>query len=507
MQTVGLTFSGSDLTTTQTGSFVYRDNHTVTLTHSASGFTVGHVYRLTIKRKSTDAALASAVCTASSISSNILSIDLNVDDIKDALGALHSISIVADLRDTDDDFTIGKWSSYVFNNVNRSDDTTPTNPDENTYTDDEVDAKVAAAALPSASSTTDYTILTVVSNAWTKVLRATWLGTTLEAIRSLSFTASTLLGQKSTGGIAVLSASEGRTVLELGDSATKSVGTTAGTVAAGDDARMTDERVPSAAGLASTSHAATSKDTPVDADEVPLVDSAATYGLKKLTWANIKATLKVYFDTLYEVASAVSNHAALTTGVHGVGAGTVAKVSDIATDGNLSAAAQAAITASHAKQHAINSSGDHTGYGDSVTKSVGTGAEDVAAGNHTHAAYQPLATLMTAGSRYRATASGVVAEQKCLVALPEAGAGAWSPTLTAGAHHTVTRSGIWTGITPSGLEIGEGCCGSISGAAGTTTTGVTADWSGALDDIAGASVGWVIWREASGYRMACWAKA
>ena len=46
-------------------------------------------------------------------------------------------------------------------------------------------------------------------------------------------------------------------------------------------------------------HAAASKATPVDADETALVDSAASNGLKKLTWANIKATLKTYFDTLY----------------------------------------------------------------------------------------------------------------------------------------------------------------------------------------------------------------
>lgn len=46
-------------------------------------------------------------------------------------------------------------------------------------------------------------------------------------------------------------------------------------------------------------HAATSKTTPVDADELPLVDSASTFSLKKLTWANIKATLKTYFDSLY----------------------------------------------------------------------------------------------------------------------------------------------------------------------------------------------------------------
>jgi hypothetical protein len=46
-------------------------------------------------------------------------------------------------------------------------------------------------------------------------------------------------------------------------------------------------------------HASTGKTTPVDADEFAIVDSEASNVLKKLTWANIKATLKTYFDTLY----------------------------------------------------------------------------------------------------------------------------------------------------------------------------------------------------------------
>jgi hypothetical protein len=48
-------------------------------------------------------------------------------------------------------------------------------------------------------------------------------------------------------------------------------------------------------------NAATAKTTPVDADTVGLIDSAASNVLKKLSWANIKATLKTYFDTLYVV--------------------------------------------------------------------------------------------------------------------------------------------------------------------------------------------------------------
>lgn len=52
--------------------------------------------------------------------------------------------------------------------------------------------------------------------------------------------------------------------------------------------------------IAPGTHAAASKATPVDADELPLVDSAASNVLAKLTWANLKATLKTYLDTLYQ---------------------------------------------------------------------------------------------------------------------------------------------------------------------------------------------------------------
>jgi hypothetical protein len=44
--------------------------------------------------------------------------------------------------------------------------------------------------------------------------------------------------------------------------------------------------------------AQTAKTTPVDADVFPGSDSAASNVAKKFTWANIKATLKTYFDSL-----------------------------------------------------------------------------------------------------------------------------------------------------------------------------------------------------------------
>jgi hypothetical protein len=52
-------------------------------------------------------------------------------------------------------------------------------------------------------------------------------------------------------------------------------------------------------GIDAQTHAATSKTTPIDADEVPIVDSASSFSLKKLTWGNLKATLKAYFDGIY----------------------------------------------------------------------------------------------------------------------------------------------------------------------------------------------------------------
>jgi len=57
--------------------------------------------------------------------------------------------------------------------------------------------------------------------------------------------------------------------------------------------------------IAADIHAATSKATPVDADEIGLVDSVASWALKKLTWANVKATLKIYFDGLYPAIATV----------------------------------------------------------------------------------------------------------------------------------------------------------------------------------------------------------
>lgn len=77
------------------------------------------------------------------------------------------------------------------------------------------------------------------------------------------------------------------------------LGTDANQAAAGNDSRLSDERVPTAAGIAAKVNGATAKGSFADNDEVALVDSADSNALKKNLWSVVKSSLKAYFDTLY----------------------------------------------------------------------------------------------------------------------------------------------------------------------------------------------------------------
>lgn len=66
--------------------------------------------------------------------------------------------------------------------------------------------------------------------------------------------------------------------------------------------------------ISSATTGAATKATPVDADLIPLVDSAAGYTLKKLTWANLKATLKTYFDSVVTTLTNKTIDSAILTG-------------------------------------------------------------------------------------------------------------------------------------------------------------------------------------------------
>jgi len=120
---------------------------------------------------------------------------------------------------------------------------------------------------------------------------------------------------------------------------TGSFGTTANTFTQGNDSRLSDERVPTSAGLTtkfgtakttpvdadkvaildsaasdapkhstltaiwtwiqSKFAGASSKTTPIDADSFNIVDSADSNAAKRVTGTNLKAYLKTYLDTLY----------------------------------------------------------------------------------------------------------------------------------------------------------------------------------------------------------------
>lgn len=77
-----------------------------------------------------------------------------------------------------------------------------------------------------------------------------------------------------------------------------------------------------------------SKTTPVDADLIPLSDSSASFGIKKLSWSNIKATLKTYFDTLYSkltptIMTGTVSFNAVTNEVSGTNIGVGVEIGDV----------------------------------------------------------------------------------------------------------------------------------------------------------------------------------
>ena len=75
----------------------------------------------------------------------------------------------------------------------------------------------------------------------------------------------------------------------------------------------------------------TSKTTPIDADILSMGDSADAGNSKKVTWANIKATLKTYFDGIYTTAAAVASLGYITNVITALGYTPLNKANDTIT--------------------------------------------------------------------------------------------------------------------------------------------------------------------------------
>ena len=88
-----------------------------------------------------------------------------------------------------------------------------------------------------------------------------------------------VIGAGSTAGDARAAIGAGTSSLVLG--------TTGSTAKAGN-------YTPSSTEIVQVLYAATSKATPADADEVPLIDSAASWAIKKLTWGALKTAVKAW---------------------------------------------------------------------------------------------------------------------------------------------------------------------------------------------------------------------
>lgn len=74
------------------------------------------------------------------------------------------------------------------------------------------------------------------------------------------------------------------------------------------------ELVGTVAGTGNLINGSDAKTTPVDADNVAITNSADSHKLGKTTWANIKATLKTYFDGLYQAVMTKATSSDVTTG-------------------------------------------------------------------------------------------------------------------------------------------------------------------------------------------------
>lgn len=213
----------------------------------------------------------------------------------------------------------------------------------------------------------------------------TKLNTVIGAVNALGTAANSATGDFATaaqGALADSAVQPGG----LGGAASLNVGTTAGTVAAGNDSRFSDARTPTAhasshitggadaiqsatasqpglataaqitkldgiealadvtdaANVAAAITGSSEVTTPSDTNKFPLIGAALGW----VTWANIKATFKTYFDTLYATtAQANATHTGDATGATALTLATVNSNVGSFTNANITVNAKGLVTA------------------------------------------------------------------------------------------------------------------------------------------------------------------
>lgn len=164
---------------------------------------------------------------------------------------------------------------------------------------------LTAAEGNAAYQPVDATLTALAGQDW--AANAIPVGTGANTLTQVALAANTMLARSSAGNVAAkpvtdfalslvddADAAAARSTLNLGTLATQN-GTFSGTSSG------TNTGDETAASIGTLIAGATAKATPVDADSLGLSDSAGSNVLKKTTWANVKATLKTYFDTLYHI--------------------------------------------------------------------------------------------------------------------------------------------------------------------------------------------------------------
>jgi hypothetical protein len=174
--------------------------------------------------------------------------------------------------------------------------------------------------------------------------------------------------------------------------------------------------VTDAVNVGTAIHSVDEKTTPVDTDTMPLIDSAASNALKKVTWANVKATLKAYFDTLYTLANLGGIAHSLATAANDFlvasGSGTFVKKTLAETKTIL----DLGTIASQASNNVSITGGSITGITDLAIADGGTGAS-TASGAFT-ALKQDATTSATGVVELATTAEDVAGTSSAVVTTP-----------------------------------------------------------------------------------------